>query len=282
MDFEFSPPLPLSGILGTDKGVLIMCLVLFNHGDHPVYPLIVAANRDEFYDRPAAPAHIWEQPAGLVAGKDLTGGGTWLGLTHSGRFAALTNVRRPDLPPPPGARTRGGIVTDLLDDSVPMEKTLGRLSEKGDQYDLYNVIAGTPGRLMYETNQSTGGFREIPPGTHGLSNAMLNTPWPKVEHGVERLSRIADDVCPIDPDALFEILSMAEPFPDPRLPDTGVGPDLERSLSPLFIRMSSYGTRCQTVILVDRDGRATFIERSFVGGKFTSEERFTFQIRPRK
>ncbi|WP_376869482.1 NRDE family protein [Bhargavaea changchunensis] len=267
------------GILETDKGVMFMCLVLLNHGEHPVYPLIVAANRDEFYERPAAPAHIWEKPEGLIAGKDLTGGGTWLGLTQSGRFAALTNVRKPDIPPPPGARSRGGIVLDLLDDSLPMETTLERLSVHGNQYDLFNVIAGTPGRLLYETNQAPGSFREIPPGTHGLSNAMLDTPWPKVELGVERLSRIADDVCPIDPDVLFEILGEAEPFPDHRLPDTGVGPDLERSLSPLFIRMSGYGTRCQTVILVDRDGRATFIERSFSDGTFTNEERFTFQIR---
>lgn len=256
-----------------------MCLVLFNHGEHPVYPLIVAANRDEFYNRPAAPAHVWEQPAGIVAGKDLTGGGTWLGLTHSGRFAALTNVRKPDVPPPAGALSRGGIVTSLLDDSVPMEETFDRLSERADRYDLYNVIAGTPGRLMYETNQAPGSFREIPPGTHGLSNAMLDTPWPKVELGIERLTRIAEDVCPIDPDVLFEILSEVEPFLHDRLPETGVGPELERSLSPLFIRMSGYGTRCQTVILVDRDGRATFIERSFSDGKFSNEKRFTFQIR---
>lgn len=264
--------------MDTDNGGIFMCLVLFNQGEHPVYPLIVAANRDEFYDRPAAPAHVWERPKGLVAGKDLTGGGTWLGLTQSGRFAALTNVRRPDVPPPPDARSRGGIVTDLLDDSISMEETMKQLSSRQDRYDLYNVIAGTPGRLMYQTNQSPGSFREIQSGTHGLSNAMLDTPWPKVQKGIEELSRLADDVCPIDPDVLFEILSDAEPFPDNRLPDTGVGPDLERSLSPLFIRMTGYGTRCQTVILIDREGRAAFIERTFADGIFIGEERFTFQI----
>lgn len=255
-----------------------MCLVLLNHKEHPVYPLIVAANRDEWYDRPAAPAHIWEQPLGMVAGKDLTAGGTWLGLSPSGRFAALTNVRRPDVPPPDGALSRGRIVKELLDETKPWEETLESLASNPNRYPLYNVVAGIPGRLVYETNQVPGSFREIPPGTHGLSNAMLDTPWPKVERGIELLSRFAEDVCPINPDDLFDVLSEAEPFPEEQLPNTGVGPELEQSLSPLFIRMNGYGTRCQTVILIDRDGRATFIERTFLNGAFTGEAKITFQI----
>ncbi|WP_040228540.1 NRDE family protein [Bhargavaea cecembensis] len=255
-----------------------MCLVLFNHDEHPVYPLIVAANRDEFYDRPAQPAHWWEQKPGLLAGRDLQSGGTWLGMTKGGRFAALTNVRKPDVPPPPGARTRGGLVTSVLEDDQPLPKVLETISAQGGSYDMYNLIAGTPGHLFYGTNRDRKGFTEIPAGTHGLSNDRLDTPWPKVEYGKERLARIAEGFCPIDPDELFDILAKAEPFPDKHLPDTGVGPDMERMLSPLFIRTTGYGTRCSTVILADRDGRVTFIERTFKDGEPAGEESFTFQI----
>ncbi|MET3576347.1 NRDE family protein [Bhargavaea ullalensis] len=255
-----------------------MCLVLFNHDEHPVYPLIVAANRDEFYGRPAKQAGWWEEPPGILAGRDLRSGGTWLGVSRTGRFAALTNVRDPSTPPPANAKSRGGLVTSFLTGERPVRQVLDSFKDQGGNYDMYNLIAGTPGRLFYGTNRDKKGFTEITSGTHGLSNDRLNTPWPKVEFGKEELTRAVSPGCPIDPDSLFEILAAAEPFPDDALPDTGVGAEMERILSPLFIRTAGYGTRCSTVILADREGLVTFIERSFADGQFAGEVRRQFQI----
>ncbi|WP_076758340.1 NRDE family protein [Edaphobacillus lindanitolerans] len=256
-----------------------MCLVLFNHDEHPVYPLIVAANRDEFYDRPTERAGWWEDMPGILAGRDLRSGGTWLGMSASGRFSALTNVRAPGSRPPEGAKSRGGLVTSVLSDERPLPGVLDALMRQSGNYDMYNLIAGTPGRLFYGTNRDAKSFIEISPGTHGLSNGRLDTPWPKVEAGKEWLARAASGYCPIDPDELFSILAEAEPFPDRLLPDTGVGPDMERILSPLFIKTGGYGTRCSTVILMDRDGIVTFIERTFMDGRTDGEQRFQFQIK---
>ncbi|MEK3934828.1 NRDE family protein [Sporosarcina sp. FSL W7-1349] len=253
-----------------------MCLINFHFQDHPIYRLIVAANRDEFYERPTAPAHFWEDQPQLLAGRDLSQKGTWLGIAKNGRFAALTNYRdvqqqRHDV------RSRGEIVTDFLNSDVPSAEFLGSLQEKREQYAGFNVIVGTPEELMYYSNIQNE-VTVITPGTHGLSNHFLDTPWPKVVKGKAGVRGLAEQNSAIHPDRLFDVLANAEPFPGEQLPDTGVGGELERVLSSLFIRSEGYGTRSSTVLLVDHENNVTFVERTYRDGEFAGDRTFTFQI----
>ena len=253
-----------------------MCLINFHFQDHPIYRLIVAANRDEFYERPTAPAHFWEDQPHLLAGRDLSQKGTWLGIARNGRFAALTNYRdvqqqRNDV------RSRGEIVTSFLNADVPAAEFLGSLQEKQEQYAGFNVIVGTPEELMYYSNIQNE-VTVITPGTHGLSNHFLDTPWPKVVKGKTGVRGLAEQNRVIHPEQLFDVLADAEPFPDEQLPDTGVGGELERVLSSLFIRSEGYGTRSSTVLLVDHENNITFVERTYRDGEFAGDRTFTFQI----
>ncbi|QUW22423.1 NRDE family protein [Sporosarcina sp. Marseille-Q4063] len=253
-----------------------MCLINFHLKDHPNYKLIVAANRDEFYERPTRPAHFWKDEPGLLAGRDLVQMGTWLGITKSGRFAALTNYRNPA---EFGVvkESRGEIVKNFLVEDTSPSDFIHKLNTKKDLYNGFNILIGNTEQLHYYNNINEQ-IIVIPPGTHGLSNRFLNTPWPKVIKGKEMLQNYVTKNEIMDADELFNILMNAELAEDASLPKTGVELELERQLSPLFIQTPNYGTRCSTILLVDHDNNVTFIERTYENGQFKLENNYSFQI----
>lgn len=253
-----------------------MCLINFRWNDHPTYKLIIAANRDEIYARPTAPAHFWEEEPKILAGQDLLQKGTWLGITKDGRFAALTNYRAPEHMKK-GERSRGEIVKNYLTAELSPEAYVQQLKERKNDYVGFNVLVGNTDNFIHYNNVLDE-MTEIAPGTHGLSNATLNTPWPKVEKGKRKLQEYTSAHEEPEPEQLFSIVADAEAADDASLPDTGVGLELERKLSSLFIKMPEYGTRSSTVLLVDYAGNVTFIERTFEKGQYQDEKRFDFQI----
>ena len=253
-----------------------MCLINFHFGDHPTYKLVIAANRDEAYARPTAEASFWKDEPAILAGRDLKQMGTWLGITKQGRFAALTNFRDPTLPET-GKISRGEIVRNYLAHNMKPEDFIERLRKERNHYAGFNILLGSPDQLFHYNN-ILDELSEITPGTHALSNHTLNTPWPKVVKGRELLREQVKRNNQINPSALFRITSNAEKAPDDLLPNTGVGIELERILSPLFITSSHYGTRSSTVILVDRENNVIFRERIYQQGEFHSENTFKFSI----
>lgn len=253
-----------------------MCLINFQLEDHPNYKLIIAANRDEFYERPTAPVQFWEDYPDVLAGKDLLQMGTWLGMTKQGRFAALTNFRNPEHMQS-GEVSRGEIVkTYLTGDASPID-FLASLKKNRKNYAGFNVIVGNPDQLIHYNN-ILNEMTEISPGTHRLSNHTLDTPWPKVVKGKNKLREYVMNQEDIQPERLFEIVSDAEKADDKNLPDTGVGLEMERKLSPLFIKTPDYGTRSSTVLLIDRGNHVTFVERTYDKGALAAEKLFTWQI----
>jgi uncharacterized protein with NRDE domain len=251
-----------------------MCLIVFALGWHPRYSLVLGANRDEYLERPAAPARFWSDCPHLLAGRDLRSGGTWLGITTSGKLAAVTNYRdmRQQVAAPP---SRGQLVTAFLQDEAASAADFRTVLQRdGNSYDGFNCIYGSCRELHYFTNRG-GSSGPVPPGMHALSNHLLDSPWPKVTAARERLAAILQSEF-IDPDAIIAALADPEPFAQELLPDTGVGPERERLLSPLFINDPVYGTRCTTVILVTREGAATFVEKSH--GNSAATVRFNFTL----
>ena len=253
-----------------------MCLINFHFQNHPNYKLIVAANRDEFYERPTAQAHFWEDKPQIVAGRDLLQMGTWLGMTKQGRFAALTNYRDP-AQLKDDKISRGEIVSNYLEMDISPRDYLEALNRNKDKYEGFNVIVGGPDQLLYYSNIQAE-IMEISPGTHGLCNHFLNTPWPKVTKGKCMLKESIVGKDEIDINELFVLLSDTEEADDADLPNTGVSIELERKLSPLFIKTPDYGTRSATVLIVDKNNHATFVERTYKNGEFLKENRFVFQI----
>ncbi|MBY7142805.1 NRDE family protein [Virgibacillus sp. NKC19-3] len=253
-----------------------MCLINLHVNNHPNYKLIVAANRDEFYERPTAPAHLWEDEPQILAGRDLIQMGTWLGVTKQGRFAALTNFRDPEHMQP-GTFSRGEIAKNYLSTDVSPEEFLHTLKQDKAKYVGFNVILGNTEQLFHYNNVHNE-ITEIPAGTHGLSNDTLNTPWPKVTKGKKKLREYVMNQKEIQPNKLFEIVSDTEEAHIGDLPKTGVGLDFERKLSPLFIRTPDYGTRSSTVLLVDKQDNVLFHERTFDQGELKKENHFSFRI----
>ncbi len=257
-----------------------MCLILFSYDKHPAYKLIFAANRDEFYERPTRPAQFWNGSPDLLAGKDLKGGGTWMGITRTGRFAAITNFREPENVTK-NAPSRGFLVRDFLETSSSPENYLKMIKKIGGSYNGFNLLVGTPDGIFYYSNRQTK-ILKIPPGIHGLSNHLINTDWPKVIKGKQLLAEIiSQDKLP-DTKNLLSILQDQSIPPDHLLPNTGVSLEWERTLSPLFITSSTYGTRSSTILLWDRNGNINFYERTFTadqGCVVNSETReFRFQM----
>lgn len=251
-----------------------MCLILFAYEVHPLYRLIAAANRDEFYTRPAQPASFWPDAPGLLAGRDLTEGGTWLGITRGGRFSAVTNYRDPRALVSQ-ARSRGHLVADYLRGSESPGRYLARVAERGGDYNGFNLLAGDASTLHYYSNRGDEGPRALAPGIYGLSNHLLDTAWPKVEAGKRGLAEMVASGREIEAEELFHLLSSRERADDARLPETGVGIEMERMLSPLFIESEGYGTRCSTVTLVRRDGLIELIERTHA--PIRNEARYEFE-----
>ena len=251
-----------------------MCLILFAHRAHPAYPLVVAANRDEWFRRPTAPAGFWPDAPDVLAGRDLEQQGTWLGVTRSGRFAALTNYRDPGANRP-DAPSRGALVSAFLRSQVPPAEYLERLRGDASRYNGFSLLAGDGATLCYFSNRE-GEIRSLAPGVYGLSNSLLDVPWPKVQSGKSRLAAALDGSP--DTGALLNILDDTGFAPDQALPSTGVGLEWERKLSSLRIVADGYGTRSSTALVVGADGDVSFVERSFGedGGEAgTVRERFS-------
>jgi uncharacterized protein with NRDE domain len=256
-----------------------MCIALIAHRVHPAYALVIAANRDELHARPTAPATWW--PEGILAGRDLSAGGTWFGVRRSGRLALVTNYRdgraRDASPAPPGQRSRGQLVVDALLDSRPPQRAVADLLADGDQYQGFNLIAGNPGELFCASNRSWT-VKRLGEGVFGLSNHLLDSPWPKVERAKEALRDALREPV-IATETLFALLNDRTQAADHELPDTGVGLERERFLSPPFIVGETYGTRSSTVLLVDRLDGALFIERTFdPAGNAAGDARFEFAL----
>lgn len=242
-----------------------MCLILLAYRSHPDYPLILAANRDEFYDRPTAPAQFWSEAPCLLAGRDLRRGGTWLGVTRGGRWAAVTNFRE-TARTMTGGRSRGELVKGFLAGEESPEAFLAQLSAEAGSFPGFNLLAGTTEELWYFSNRDNGG-RPLAPGLYGLSNALLDTPWPKVVRSRMALaSALALSTSALEAD-LFALLADRRAPPDSELPDTGFGLPWERLLSPPFILSPAYGTRSSTVLTLSGDGHASLIERTFSPGE---------------
>ena len=236
-----------------------MCTILFSWRDHPRYRLVVSANRDEFYNRPTEPAEHWKEDLNVVAGRDLKDQGTWMGYTKGDRFAALTNYRNFDMLKE-DAPSRGGLVKDFLLSNVGPKEYLESIEGKSKEFNPYNLLVGTEEELWYFNNVNFE-RKQLAPGIYGLSNGFLDESWPKVANGKREFEdRISYD--PIDPKYLFEMMLDKEQAPDNQLPKTGVPFGMEKGLSPLFIELPNYGTRCSTVILSD-DQNTTFIEKSY-------------------
>ncbi|GGA85265.1 NRDE family protein [Ornithinibacillus halotolerans] len=253
-----------------------MCLILFQYQNHPHYKFVLAANRDEAYNRPTAKASYWEDEPNILAGRDLEQMGTWLGITREGRFSALTNYRHPDHMRP-SKISRGEIVTNFLKGQESTATYLEKLSSQKEDYVGFNVLIGQPDELMYYNNIEDR-KTVIEPGVHGLSNHFLNTPWPKVEIGKRNMQEYLSNNNIVDPNELFTILANSEQAREESLPDTGIGLDLEKKLSPLFINLPDYGTRCSTVLTIDQNNQVLFKERTYKAGKFVDEVTYEFQI----
>ncbi|QSE97711.1 NRDE family protein [Fulvivirga lutea] len=247
-----------------------MCLILFAKNVHPKYKLVLAANRDEFYERATEPATFWEDHEDLLAGKDLEAGGTWMGITKAGRIAMLTNYR--DLSNiKTNAPSRGHLVTDYLLGEESAQNYLTHVESKGELYNGFNLIAGDADSLNYYGNYQKG-VHKISDGLHGLSNALLDTSWPKVEKGKEKLESLLNET-QINSNELLRILYDDIKANDNNLPETGVGYEKEKMLSPMFIKSSNYGSRCSTAILVTHDNEFTFVERTYDTMSFDHEDR---------
>jgi len=260
-----------------------MCLILFAHDIHPRYRLVFAANRDEFYSRPSAAMAFWRNAPAVLAGRDLKAGGTWMGITRTGRLAAITNFRDPSSVKD-SAPSRGHLVGDFLTGSDGPERYLIGIRKQGQRYNGFNLIAGDRNGLFYYGNRA-GKVRRIGSGVFGLSNHLLDTPWPKVKKGRAMLSHLLKTDHQSLPKALFNMLKDQSPPCDGQLPDTGVGRVLERMLAPLFIVSADYGTRCGTVLLWERTGRIDVWERTFrpVAGNAPAEAgtvHFSFHLEP--
>lgn len=255
-----------------------MCLVLIALDAHSKCPLIVAANRDEFYDRPTAPAAFWADAPSVLAGRDLKAGGTWLGIDRRGRLAAVTNYRQGERERP-APRSRGRLVSDFLTADIGAREHIERVQRDAGFYNGFNLIAGDAGGLFYYSNRE-GRLRSLGPGVYGLSNHLLDTPWPKVAAAKSGFGRLLNSAQSELTAGLFALLSDRSQASDDLLPSTGVGPEWERLLSSAFITSDQYGTRSSTVVLVGRDGRMVFVERSFgSGGAPGSEARFELVMR---
>lgn len=245
-----------------------MCLILLANRVSAEYPLIIAANRDEFYSRSSAPLDEWKDRPGLYAGRDLVGGGTWMGVTRTGRFAAVTNYRDPKSLRP-NTPSRGSLVSDYLSGDESPPEYVEKLVRHSGRYNGFNLLLGQGETLLWYSNRGSDPA-EIAPGIHGLSNALLNTPWPKVVQGKRELQKVLEkrEVSPID--SILELLQDSKPFADADLPTTGVGVEWERILSSLFIKSPGYGTRSSSVLLFAQTGTITFVEQTYNDGKKTN------------
>ena len=259
-----------------------MCLLAFRWLDHPTYSLIFAGNRDEAYARPTQPARYWDAYPNILGGRDLKAGGTWMGVTRSGRWSVITNVRDPSRQRP-GAPSRGHLVTNYLQSADAPEAFACALAEETGRYNAFNLLVGSPSDCWYVSTEQESA-EPVSPGIHGMSNAELDTSWPKTDRAKREMRQrtqpraTSNGQSKIKPEILLDMLDNREPYPPPTLPDTGVGLELEKLLSPMFITSGEYGTRASTVLLIRRDGHVTFAERTFERGEEKKTRTYSFDI----
>jgi uncharacterized protein with NRDE domain len=253
-----------------------MCFIVFAYRVHHAYRFIAAANRDEYYERPTSPADFWKEAPQVLAGRDLKEGGTWMGVTREGKFAAITNYRDPSAVKT-GVPSRGKLVSDFLIGSDSAASYVENVSRKGQEYNGFNLICGDQRDLFVYSNR--GVTEKLEPGIYGLSNHFLNSPWPKVIKGKKALTASLNKKGLDLEKALFALLGDRKMAPDLELPSTGVELEKERLLSSIFIESPGYGTRSSSVLLVAINKRVKFVEEVFNGKPEPwLESRFFFQM----
>ena len=274
-----------------------MCLIAFAWNAHPDYRLIVGANRDEWHDRPAAPAAWWADFPQILAGRDLKAGGTWMGVTRTGRFGAITNFRDPS-DKCSTARSRGELVTAFLSGDATPSAFLLETKQHAHAYNGFNLVVGDRSSLAYFSSRDRA-IQILEPGVYALSNHMLNEPWPKVtmaKSAMEALLqtekpenvRPSSRQTPLLPGevlgmrrAIYESLSNKKIAPDSALPDTGVGIAWERILSPALIVTAKYGTRASTILSMENNGHVSFEEHTRAAdGTVGHIAAFSFELLP--
>lgn len=233
-----------------------MCLIVVGWRVHPEYPLVVAANRDEFYARPTAEAMRWPNTPQVIGGLDLEAGGTWLGITETGRFAAVTNVREPNMAK--GACSRGALTRDFLLSDTPASDYARQID--GKRYSGFNLLLADGESLFYCSNRD-GKPRALPPGIYGLSNHLLDSPWPKLVQARQRFTEALQHLP--EEAAFFDLLADQAMVADNNLPQTGVPLEWERLLSAVFVQSENYGTRASTLVWQNSNGAVKLHEQSF-------------------
>ena len=253
-----------------------MCLVLFAWDAHPDYKLIMATNRDEFYNRPATKACFWEELPDVLAGRDLKAGGTWLGVNKKGKFTAITNYRTFGQERA-NARSRGELPLKYLKGPHNPLGYLEKIAPQSTEYNGFNLLVGNLNGLYYYSNKSNETER-LQPGVYGLSNALLNTPWPKVKTGKKRLENIVFNTG-WEAQDLLDMLHNVEYADTNELPQTGLSLKMEQALSPMFIKTDGYGTVSSNVLLISHDGDVEFAERVYAHRSgIIKESNFGFKV----
>lgn len=253
-----------------------MCLIFVSINYHPAYKMIIAANRDEFYQRKTAAANFWNDNPAILGGRDLEAAGTWMAMNKNGKISMVTNYRDP-ANINPKAPSRGQLVSNYLLNGDQPDEYLQQLLPAAAQYNGFNLLVGYPDVLWYYSNYGKE-ISALTSGVYGLSNHLLDTPWPKVSQGKKKFSKvISESVFTLED--LFEILFDEQRAQDIQLPDTGIGIERERALSSMFIKTDGYGTRCSTVITVSKNNEVTFAERVYDLDTFAHQtKRFEFLI----
>jgi len=252
-----------------------MCLLVLAWKSHPRYRLILAGNRDEFHDRASAPLNWWQDDPRVLGGRDLKAGGTWLGVARSGRFGVVTNFR--DLQAPiEKAPSRGQLVPRFLTGATSPKEFLDDLRGAAPRYSGFNLLVGGTRALYYFSNRGPAAPAPLAPGIYGLSNGLLDTPWPKLTRTRRRFEQLLTRP-EIPTESLFATLADRETAPPDQLPSTGLPTDWERNVSSPFVLNERYGTRCSSVLLVERTSRTILLERRFdPSGTQTGSSRFEF------
>ena len=252
-----------------------MCLIFISYQKNPDYPLIVAANRDEFYERPTASAKFWNDYPSVLAGMDLEQRGTWLGITKTGRFAAITNFRNPALNKE-SARSRGELTRDFLTGEGPAAEYIEKAHKQRGLYNSFNLIIGDSSEFYYCSSELEH-VKKLAPGNYGLSNGLLDSDWPKVTRGKqlfgECVNKQPNNSC------LLDILTDQTQAKSEELPNTGIEQELELTLSSRFISTPLYGTRASTLLTIDKNGQVHFLEKNHpISGRHGSSQEYTFDL----
>lgn len=255
-----------------------MCIIFFAYKSHPQYKFVFAANRDEFYKRPTENARFWSDHPSILAGRDLEKDGTWMGINKRGEFSAITNYRDFSLliDEP---MSRGNLVKDFLIEGRYPKTYMEKVKDRKHKYNPFNLLIGNISSLYYYSNVEDE-IKELKPGIYGLSNSLLDIPWPKLSRGKKGFKEIINSKVDLDPENLYGILFDRWTPKDEELPDTGIELEWERVLSSIFIESPDYGTRASTVLLIDNKNHVTFIEKSLINSdtKEWNKVKYEFDI----